>query len=164
MMAGRATRVTIRLNMPRGAYTIGQLARLVGVRASTLRFYERCGLLAADFRTAGNYRAYTESALRRLRFIRTAQNIGLSLTDIKELLGIDSANDLPCDEVNSLLKNRLRDVRGRITRLRKIERSLSKSRKDCCRGNEPDLCRELVRLGTQKDCEPSTRNKIAIRA
>jgi MerR family mercuric resistance operon transcriptional regulator len=65
------------------SFTIGQIASAAGVPASTLRFYERAGLVKPDFRTGANYRGYGEKALRRIKFIRSAQSIGLRLDDIK---------------------------------------------------------------------------------
>ena len=61
--------------------TIGQLAERSGVATSALRFYESRGLIAAE-RTTGNQRRYLQSTLRRVAFIRTAQQIGLSLDEI----------------------------------------------------------------------------------
>lgn len=66
-------------------YTIGQLARAVGVPTSTVRYYERIGLLQPDGRTAGNYRLYGKEALECLRFIRAAQATGFTLEDITHL-------------------------------------------------------------------------------
>lgn len=54
-------------------YTIGSLARIAAVPTSTVRYYERRGLLKPQSRSAGNYRLYDEQTLRRLRFVRSAQ-------------------------------------------------------------------------------------------
>lgn len=64
---------------------IGELARRAGVNASTLRFYEGAGLLAAS-RTATGRRQFPREALRRLGFIRVAQTVGLNLEEIKAAL------------------------------------------------------------------------------
>ena len=63
-------------------YTIGQLARAAGLPTSTLRYYERAGLLEPTGRSEGNYRLYGEEALERLRFIRAAQATGLNRASI----------------------------------------------------------------------------------
>lgn len=65
--------------------TIGELARRSGFATSAVRFYDREGLVPAE-RTAGNQRRYPRSALRRLAFIRAAQNIGVPLAEIREAL------------------------------------------------------------------------------
>jgi len=64
---------------------IGDFARRAGVPASTLRFYEREGLITAA-RTAGGRRCYPRAALRRVAFVRVAQSVGLSLQQIRAAL------------------------------------------------------------------------------
>ncbi len=65
--------------------TIGELAQRSGFATSAVRFYDKEGLVPAE-RTAGNQRRYPRSALRRLAFIRAAQNIGVPLSEIREAL------------------------------------------------------------------------------
>jgi MerR family transcriptional regulator, redox-sensitive transcriptional activator SoxR len=65
--------------------TIGQVATRSGVAPSALRYYEEQGLIRAD-RTPGGARRYARSVLRRLAFVRAAQNVGLSLTEIRDAL------------------------------------------------------------------------------
>ena len=65
--------------------TIGQVAARAGVAPSALRYYEQQGLITAS-RTAGGARRYPRSVLRRLAFVRAAQNVGLSLTEIRDAL------------------------------------------------------------------------------
>ena len=65
--------------------TIGQLSARSGVAPSALRYYEQQGLLRAT-RTAGGARRFSRSVLRRLAFVRAAQNVGLSLTEIRAAL------------------------------------------------------------------------------
>lgn len=71
-----------------GHLRIGEFARLAGASADTVRYYERFGLLGAPNRSASGYRLYTDADLGRLRFIRRAKHLGLSLDEIRELLGI----------------------------------------------------------------------------
>ncbi len=68
-----------------GELTIGQVAARAGVASSALRYYEQQGLVTAS-RTSGGARRYPRSVLRRLAFVRAAQNVGLSLTEIREAL------------------------------------------------------------------------------
>lgn len=77
--------VEVNLKSSPAQMAIGELARRAGVAASTLRFYEAEGLLAGS-RTAGGHRQYPRHALRRVAFIRAAQNVGLSLPQIKAAL------------------------------------------------------------------------------
>lgn len=70
-----------------GTYRISQLAEWAGVAATTLRFYEKVGLLPAQ-RTAVGYRIYSDTDAERLRFIAAAKHLGLPLDQIRELLGV----------------------------------------------------------------------------
>ena len=79
--------------------TIGRLASTSGVPATTLRYYEREGLLAATDRSRSGYRLYDEAAVGRLSFIRSAQAVGFTLNDIRELLQLDQ--DSSCSEVQA---------------------------------------------------------------
>ncbi len=65
--------------------TIGEVAARSGVAPSALRYYEQQGLVTA-VRTPGGARRYPRAVLRRLAFVRAAQNVGLSLTEIREAL------------------------------------------------------------------------------
>jgi MerR family redox-sensitive transcriptional activator SoxR len=74
--------------------TIGQLAERSGVAPSALRFYEDRGLLRSH-RTVGNQRRYEQAELRRVAFVRTAQQVGLSLEEIAEALASLPKNRTP---------------------------------------------------------------------
>ncbi|MBB6628608.1 redox-sensitive transcriptional activator SoxR [Nocardioides sp. KIGAM211] len=76
------------------ALTIGHLAERAGVATSAIRFYESRGLLASE-RTSGNQRRYPQAALRRVAFIRTAQQVGLSLDEIADALATLPADHAP---------------------------------------------------------------------
>ena len=137
-------------------HTIGQLARSAGVPVSTLRYYERAGLLRPDARTGGNYRSYSQTSLARLRFIRAAQATGFSLRDVRELLGLAGSDGSPCEEVESVTRKRLAEVRQRIRELRQVEAVLARSMAACCKGESLDLCNEIGRLAGRNDvCRPS---------
>src|SRR5689334_18120158 len=112
--------------------TIGELARQTNVPTSTVRFYERRGLLKPDSRSASNYRTYSSASAERLGFIRSAQASGFSLKDIREMLALTHSDDSPCAEVASLIENRLLDVRARLGELRRVERTLNAALKTCC--------------------------------
>jgi MerR family Zn(II)-responsive transcriptional regulator of zntA len=67
-------------------FTIGRLARRAKINADSIRFYERQGLLSPATKTDSGYRLYTDDALRRIDFIKRAQQCGFSLAEIRELL------------------------------------------------------------------------------
>ncbi|MDP3940383.1 MAG: MerR family transcriptional regulator [Deltaproteobacteria bacterium] len=127
-------------------YTIGRLAREVGVPASTVRYYERSRLLRPDGRTEGNYRIYGPEALERLRFIRAAQAIGLTLEDITTLLDFRNGRTAPCREVQTLLEERLSELKKRLGQLRHVQAILRSSLRRCRRTERRGRCEVLDTL------------------
>jgi DNA-binding transcriptional MerR regulator len=112
-------------------YTIGQLARISGVKASTIRYYERIGLLHPEGRTASNYRLYGEEALQRLRFIRASQATGFTLEDITVLLGLRDGTRRTCEDVQVLIEERLADLERRVADLWHVQRVLKATLEKC---------------------------------
>ena len=119
-----------------GLATIGQIAEAVGVATSTLRYYEREGLLEPADRSPAGYRLYEPRAIDQLRFIRSAQSVGFSLEDIKALLALNARTS--CKQVQVLIEERLADVSQRIADLKSVQDTLNrtlnrcrKSRKGC---------------------------------
>ncbi|MFW3171764.1 heavy metal-responsive transcriptional regulator [Geodermatophilus sp. CPCC 206100] len=96
---------------------VAELARAVGVRPDTVRYYERAGLLPAPARTATGYRAYDDGAVDRLRFIQGAQRLGLRLADIRSLLAVRDTGTCPCEPAETLLRRRMAEVDAEIARL-----------------------------------------------
>lgn len=72
--------------MAKGSLTIGEVARRSGFAPSAVRYYEREGLIQAD-RSEGGQRRFQRMVLRRLAFIRAARHVGLTLDEIREVLG-----------------------------------------------------------------------------
>lgn len=96
---------------------IGQLATATGVNASTLRFYERRGLLPDPQRTPAGYRTYPPEATDRVAFIRRAQTCGLTLTHIAEILAVRDDGHAPCHHLADLVDARLDAIDQRIADL-----------------------------------------------
>jgi MerR family mercuric resistance operon transcriptional regulator len=135
-------------------YTIGQLAISAGLPTSTLRYYERAGLLKPTGRSEGNYRLYGEEALERLRFIRAAQATGFTLDDVTLMLGHRHASATSCREVQGLIENRLLEIKRRMKDLRHVERVL-RSALDACRETEaPGHCELIDRLSQASSPSP----------
>jgi DNA-binding transcriptional MerR regulator len=102
------------------AMRIGELAKTAEVPAKTIRYYEDIGLLPRPARTEGGYRRYGAEAAELLRFIRKAQAIGLTLSEIRELAEIRGAGNLPCVHLRSLLEAKVADLEARIRELQKL--------------------------------------------
>jgi MerR family mercuric resistance operon transcriptional regulator len=120
--------------------TIGQLARSVDLADSTIRFYEREGLLRPAGRTAGNYRFYGPEARDRLAFIRAAQAAGFELVDIKSMLAFQDGRIAPCADVLQLVNSRLGNVRGQLKKLRHVESVLVEFQRACARAPRAKAC------------------------
>ncbi|GAC1324796.1 MAG: hypoxia response transcriptional regulator [Chloroflexota bacterium] len=103
---------------------IGELARRSGVPTTALRYYEKAGLLPAPLRTPSGYRTYEADTLPRLAFLRAAQAFGLTLGEIREIIGIRDAGSAPCAHVLELIERHRREVHSRIRDLRRLERDL----------------------------------------
>jgi MerR family mercuric resistance operon transcriptional regulator len=106
--------------------TIGELAHAAGVQASTVRYYERAGLLRPSGRSTANYRLYAVADLQRLRFIRAAQATGFTLGDIAYLLRPAS-----CHRVQQLIEDRLAQINARMKELRHVRHVLRQSLVEC---------------------------------
>ena len=124
--------------------TIGELAKAAGVPISTVRYYERAGILLASRRSASNYRLYTEEDAHRLRFIRAAQATGFTLQDVKELL-----RPAPCGRVQGLIEHRLQVVEARMRELRHVRRVLRRSLDECREHERTGRCRVVDELSTR---------------
>lgn len=124
-------------------YTIGALAHAAGVPTTTVRYYERAGLLPPEGRSGGNYRSYTDRSLERLRFIRAAQANGFTLDDVKRLLQFQDGVLDPCQEVQSLIEARLRVLEERLEQLRTVRSVLRTSLEACHGGEASGRCRVL---------------------
>lgn len=84
----------------------GELARLAGVNIQTVRFYERESLLASPPRTAGGYRCYSPLALQRVVFIKTCQQLGFTLKDIRSLAELHGRVASPSDRSTGMDERR----------------------------------------------------------
>ena len=105
------------------ALTIGRAAREAGVNIETVRFYERRGLIERPPKGAG-YRIYSPDQVARIRFIKEAQQIGFTLTEIGQLLTLraDPAGD--CAEVRQQAVAKQQEVRRKIQQLQQIDAAL----------------------------------------
>jgi DNA-binding transcriptional MerR regulator len=106
-------------------YTIGRLARRAHIKADSVRFYERQGLVAPATKTPAGYRLYTDAALRRLVFIRHAQRCGLTLAEIGKLLRLHETAPAARRGVYRLAAEKKREIDKTIATLRAMSDALS---------------------------------------
>lgn len=103
---------------------IGQLADQLGLNPKTIRYYESIGLLADPGRTPSGYRIYSDDDLERLTFIKTAQRLGITLDEIREILAFRDRGDQPCGYVRDVLRRQVDEIDERIAELRQLRREL----------------------------------------
>lgn len=103
---------------------IGQLAERVGVNTKTIRYYESIELLPQPARTASGYRIYGADDEARLVFIKTAQHLGLSLDEIREVLALREAGTAPCEHVRAIVREQIGAISQRIAELRRLQKQL----------------------------------------
>jgi DNA-binding transcriptional MerR regulator len=114
----------MRIDQVTGELTVGQLASSAGVRADTVRYYEREGLLPVPQRTEGEHRRYGPNDVDRLLFIRGAQRLGLRLAEIRELLAVRDAGTCACEPAEGLLRRHVAEIEKKMERLAALRAEL----------------------------------------
>ncbi len=106
--------------------TRGELARQCAVNFETIRYYEQRGLIPRAARSAGNYRLYRADTVRRVRFIKRAQELGFTLKEIKELLALRATTGTHCADVRKRAEVKVADIHERIRTLQAMQKALTK--------------------------------------
>ncbi|MGE5524181.1 MAG: heavy metal-responsive transcriptional regulator [Rhodospirillaceae bacterium] len=128
-------------------WKVGKVANMAEVSPDTLRFYEREGLIAPDSKSAGGYRLYREDAVRRIRFIKHAQQCGFTLVEIKELLSLKSSPRACCDDVHARAVEKKLQIEAKIKALTTMSNALTALIAACASDNTPvDECAILATL------------------
>jgi DNA-binding transcriptional MerR regulator len=107
--------------------TIGELADMSGVNASTIRYYERLQLLPKPLRTSAGYRLYPRTMILRLNVVRNAQRFGFSLAEITKFLHVRDSGGKPCHDVRARAQGILDAVSGQIEELLAARRTMSQT-------------------------------------
>ena len=131
--------------------SIGTLAERTDCKVQTIRYYEQIGLMPPPERNAGNQRRYTETAFKRLTFIRHARDFGFTVEAIRELLDMSDQPDMPCDHVDSLAKRHLEEVETRLARLATLRDELRRMIHHC-QGGSVGECRIIEVLSDHQLC------------
>ncbi|MCG6134135.1 MAG: heavy metal-responsive transcriptional regulator [Nostoc sp. LLA-1] len=96
---------------------IGQVTNLSGIPIRTIRYYESVGLIASLGRTEGGFRQFSTNVLTRLAFIKRAQNLGLSLEEIRDILQVYDQGQPPCGDIKEKLEEKLLQIDSQIEQL-----------------------------------------------
>lgn len=106
---------------------IGQLSRAAGVKADTVRFYERAGLLSKPERTFAGYRVYDPATVHQLRFIKKAQALGFTLEEIKRILRLRGHGRETCVCVIRIAEASLSEVEAKLRELQAFRNGLTEN-------------------------------------
>ena len=121
--------------------TICKVAAALQVSTDSIRFYEREGLLSPAKKSEAGYRLYTEEAVRRLNFIKHAQQCGFSLSEIRELLEIKGRDKACCNDVYRVAMEKKLRPESKIKAFKAMSRALSKLIEICSNDAKPlDAC------------------------
>ena len=127
---------------------IGQAAERAGVSARMVRHYEGLGLLAGVARTDSGYRQYTEADVHSLRFIRRARDLGFSMDEIAQLLGLWQDKARASSQVKQIAQKHIDSLAERIAAMQAMQRSLQ-TLVGCCHGDERPDCPILDDLAAE---------------
>ena len=140
-------------------FTIGVFAKVADVSVETIRFYQRKGLLPEPAKPYGSIRRYGEADVMRVRFVKSAQRLGFSLTEIAELLCLDDGTR--CEEASCLAEHKLRDIREKQAQLARMEVTLSELVCACQATKERVSCPLMATLHGDKVLRVDNAGTIA---
>lgn len=130
---------------------IGTLAKLTGVKVTTIRFYESIGLLPEPLRTHSDRRIYKESDVRRLGFIRHARQLGFAVEAIRDLLELSDHPERLCDDANVIAQEQLASVDAKIALLGALREELVRMTAVGCSGPAA-ICQVIESLKEYRPC------------
>jgi len=113
-------------------FTIGRLAEEAGINLETVRFYERKGLLPKPPRSSSGYRLFPSHTVQQLRFIKRAQQLGFSLSEIRELLALRVSPRTTSTEIRKRTEAKIADIEAKIKSLDSMRKSLLQLAQSCC--------------------------------
>jgi len=123
---------------------IGELAKRSGVTVQAVRFYERLKLLPEPQRKDSGYRVYSETDLKRLRFVRQGKSLGFSLDEIRDILRMRERGHCPCGEVVSIAERHLQSVEQQITQLSQFRDGLSRAVKQWKKSGKQTISADAI--------------------
>lgn len=118
-------------------YTISQLAKSADVNVETIRYYERQKLIEQPKKPLQGYRQYPKETLARVLFIKRAQHLGFTLSEIDALIALSAGS---CHEVQLLAEQKLDIVKVKIEDLKRLEKSLKQLVSSCQSNSDPSSC------------------------
>ena len=148
-MSARQTPVRCSMN-------IGEASKAAGVSAKMIRHYESVGLVPQARRTDSGYRQYIDGDIHTLRFIRHARDVGFSIPEIAELLGLWQNRRRPSRLVKELAKAHILELEQKTQELLAMKATLEHL-VHCCHGDDRPDCPILESLASDSPVKPLTR-------
>ncbi len=133
---------------------IGRAAKASGASAKMIRQYEAIGLLPKVARTQANYRVYTANDVHMLRFIRRARDLGFSMEEVRELLGLWRNKSRSSAAVKRIAGKHIEDLKDKIAELQSMVQTLEHLTRHCHGDERPD-CPILEDLARRSSSERS---------
>ena len=140
--------------------TIGRIAKEAGVSVETIRFYERRGLIAQPSNAGGGYRHYDDQTLAMVRYIKVAQQLGLSLRDVEGITRSLSDPSTFCSAVRQSASNKLSEIVSQMGALVQMKKDLEGFLTRCASRNPELPCpilEELTKLSAAVERRPAER-------
>lgn len=125
---------------------IGRLAKITGVKVTTIRFYEQIGLLPKPGRAQNDRRVYDDAAAGRLAFVKHARQLGFSVDAVRDLLDLADHPERACDGANTIAEDQLRAIEAKIAQLQALRIELERMVSTRCSG-PAGACRVIESLG-----------------
>lgn len=123
--------------------TRGEISSQTDISARTIRFYEDKGIIPMPERDPNGYRNYDRSIISRLKFLKNAQQLGFSLSEIKELTDMKIVPDMSCESVHEKAKSKILDIENKIKELARIKDALNRFTIYCSPGKGIEECEFL---------------------
>lgn len=117
---------------------IGEAARLSGVSAKMIRYYETVGMMPAAGRKANGYRDYDAADVAALQFLRRARDLGFSMEETRDLLTLWRDRSRPSRDVKKLVERHITDLTQRIQEMNAMRDTLAHLSKACAGDERPD--------------------------
>ena len=132
-------------------FKIGEVASRAGVNKETVRYYEKRNLISEPDRRRSGYRIFTKRHIEQIKFIKRAQELGFTLSEIKELLELRLDGKTSCEQVRKKAESKREEVREKIKDLEGIKNVLADLIESCKADGTTEECVILNALEGEKD-------------
>ncbi len=132
-------------------FKIGEVASRADVNKETVRYYEKRGLIPKPDRRRSGYRIFTGRHIDQIKFIKRAQELGFTLSEIQELLELRLDGDTSCEQVRIKAASKLEEVKEKIADLDRIKKVLGELIEECKADGTTEECVILNALEGERD-------------